>query len=149
MFRFLTFIIATLCLIIVTGASLSAMDPETVKIMPFVNDASYCEKCHTKSEAKEFKGETIYSCFDYCQTCHDTHHSVGKRVSRNRPKNLKYFKRNKVACFTCHELDRPRFDSKSWKSESLYERVFDSKNKYSTYYLPVNNRQGELCKQCH
>lgn len=125
------------------------MDPETIENMPFTNSVKYCLECHTEAEAKKYQGRTIQSCNEYCLTCHKVHHPVGKRMSRNRPENMDFFKRNKIACFTCHNLTIKRYGEESWKSESLFESVFENKDKYLTYYLVINNRKGLLCKQCH
>jgi len=125
------------------------MDAETIENMPFLISEKYCLECHTKAETKSYQGRTAQSCNEYCLTCHKVHHPVGKRISRNRPENLKYFKRNKMACFTCHNLHNKRYGKESWKSESLFESVFEDKDKHLTYYLVINNRKGLLCKQCH
>ena len=125
------------------------MDPETIENMPFVISEKYCLECHTEDEAKKYKGSTIQSCNEYCLTCHTVHHPVGKRMSKDRPENMNFFKRNKIACFTCHNLLNKRYGEESWKSESLFESVFENKDKHLTYYLVINNRKGYLCKQCH
>ncbi len=129
-----------------------AYAPETVKIMPFVLSNKECVKCHTKNEASAFKGKTAQSCYSFCRSCHDDlrgHHEVDKRLARTPSRKMQLKESNKVTCYTCHDLHNKRYDSISWKSESLFESIFSSKKRYKTFYLTEINRNGNLCRRCH
>jgi ribosomal protein L37AE/L43A len=58
-------------------------------------------------------------------------------------------KHKRLACITCHNLTHKRFDTESWRAQSLYESMFKKQKQYKTFYLEINNRKGKLCKQCH
>ncbi len=127
------------------------IDASTKKDMPFVSTAKYCLECHSRQEALVFKVRVTKSCSTYCKTCHKdltAHHQVDKFLTGKKPKTLDLHN-NKIACFTCHDLQTKRFDSVSWKSESLFESMFGSKDVYRTYFLIERNKDGQLCKRCH
>ena len=63
--------------------------------------------------------------------------------------NFRLSENKKIACITCHDLNNKRYDKTSWKSESLYDRVFSKPTKYKTYYLVIKNNEGQLCITCH
>ena len=128
-----------------------AYDASTKKDMPFVTTAKYCLKCHTREEALSYRNRTTKPCSVYCMTCHKNlgaHHKVNLFLSGKIPKDIALHK-NKVACFTCHDLKKKRFDKVSWKSESLFESMFQSKDIYRTFFLIEWNNEGQLCKKCH
>jgi Cytochrome c554 and c-prime len=128
-----------------------AYDASLLKDMPFVTTAKYCLECHTKAEALVYKNKVTKSCSVYCQTCHDdleAHHIVDRFLIGKKSEQIDLHK-NKIACFTCHDLTQKRFDNTSWKSESLFESMFQSQDVYRTYFLIEQNNKGQLCKKCH
>jgi nitrate/TMAO reductase-like tetraheme cytochrome c subunit len=129
-----------------------AFDPETKKIMPFVSSKSSCIKCHQMKNFHYDKNDPAIACDASCLECHknmDKHHSVGIRPDNRLRPNLRLTQKNKIACITCHDLNFNRFDDASWRSESLFEKLFNKKDSYKTYYLIINNSDGQLCKKCH
>lgn len=127
--------------------AIPAYDNETKKIMPFVSSKSACLKCHDRSEIDN----PACACDEFCIKCHEDsekHHSVGARI-KDKIGLFKLTKKNKIACYTCHDLNVQRFDTVSWRSESLFEKVFRGKSRYKTYYLIMRNNNGQLCRKCH
>lgn len=122
---------------------------ETIKIMPFVNDASYCIKCHKNSQFPE----PAKACKTYCSTCHKenntNHHITDVPLKQKRDFPFELTRRNKITCRTCHDLKTGRHASSPWKAVSLYESIFSKKKKHKTYYLILKNDKGQLCKNCH
>jgi len=122
--------------------------------MPFIVSSQGCMECHTKEEAISFKNRTTESCSVFCASCHEqtldleAHHKVSQRMTTKIPRGIRLLN-NRVTCFTCHDLKSKRFDNSSWKAESLYESLFDSKEIYKTYFLIKKNNEGQLCKTCH
>ena len=130
----------------------TAFDPETKKIMPFITSKSSCVKCRQKNNLKSMINDPAIACDASCLECHkntDKHHSVGMRPDNRLKANLRLTHDNKIACITCHDLNFNRFDDTSWRSESLFEKIFNSNERYKTYYLIINNSNGQLCKKCH
>lgn len=140
------------CLIVIFSGSIRGQTPETLKIMPFVSSNQKCFKCHTDEEAQSFSGKTAQACSNYCLTCHvelEGHHDVGSPLKGKLPQDVKLKDKNRVTCYTCHDLNIKRYDNQSWKSESLFESMFQSKDKHQTFYLTIRNNEGALCKKCH
>jgi len=132
-------------------ASFSAVDRETLKIKPFVKDSKYCIECH-KNDIAGLQSRLISPCDPMCLKCHTnmkSHHKTGMRMNGKIDKKFMLSSGKKLACVTCHNLKRQRFDKVSWKAQSLYEKMFKEKEKYSTYYLVIRNNKGALCKKCH
>lgn len=140
-------------LVMVLAGLVIAADPETVKIMPFVSSSQDCVKCHSASEVQQWSNDTANACDAHCMTCHKamgSHHTVGVNVQGNLPESMGPLTRgSKLRCVTCHNLSRNRFDEAPWRSESLYESIFQRKNQYKTYYLVMKNTKGQLCNTCH
>ncbi len=133
------------------GIKAFAFDASTIKDMPFVTTAKYCLECHSREEALLFRNKVTKSCSVYCMTCHEelkAHHTVDRFLTGKVPEAIDLHN-NKIACFTCHDLRQKRYDSVSWKSESLFESLFQSKDVYPTYFLIERNNEGQLCKKCH
>ncbi len=138
-------------ILILIHFSVSAQDPATVKIMPFVKSNEFCNQCHIAEEVSSYKGRTTESCSIYCISCHKdvgAHHKVDVIMTEKIPQDMK-FRSNRITCFTCHDLKKRRFDTTAWKSESLFESFFSQKSIYKTYYLTIKNNDGKLCKKCH
>jgi hypothetical protein len=77
------------------------------------------------------------------------HHKVDV-VLENEPENgLKLTTDHRDACFTCHDLSRPRYDSARWKAVSLFDKMFRQEARYKTYFLVQRNDSGQLCLNCH
>lgn len=143
----------TVIILLFSGAPFHTMaiDASTQRDMPFVTTSKYCLSCHTKEQASSYKNDTTRSCSTFCKTCHEDlggHHKTDMRLKGPASEKAALLD-NKVACFTCHDLKKVRFDSSSWKSQSLYESLFNSKKVYSTYFLIEKNNEGQLCKRCH
>jgi len=130
------------------------LDNETKKIMPFVDDTSYCTRCHTSSDIQNKLGDPAITCDIYCLTCHKTitqknHHPVNIKMTEPVEHDFHYSKFKKIMCVTCHDLHVDRFDSSPWKSQSLFDLTFRKKKKFKTYYLTIQNNKGQMCKTCH
>lgn len=131
--------------------SLSAIDPSTVKDMPFVTSSKFCVECHKTEEALSFRTRTTKTCTTYCNTCHENigaHHPTDMNLGGHTGRGIELLN-DKVACYSCHDLRKKRFDSTPWKAQSLYENLFKRKKVYPTYFLIENNSEGQLCKHCH
>ncbi|MCU0822061.1 MAG: hypothetical protein MUC95_06245 [Spirochaetes bacterium] len=127
-------------------------DEETNKIMPFISSKSSCIKCHDIKEINDSFNNTAIACDTLCLSCHrdmDKHHGVGMRPYKKVSAGIRLSGKNKIACITCHDLNLKRFDDRPWRSESLFEKIFSRDERYKTYYLIINNSNGELCKICH
>jgi ribosomal protein L37AE/L43A len=150
-------ILGTIALFTVLQVVLSfwtnAQDAETIEIMPFVVDNTYCLDCHQAQELKDQLKDPRLACTPYCMTCHTDmgeHHVVGVGVPvENLPAVLILDKRKEMACISCHNLGVQRYDGKPWKCESLFGRFFKGASRYKTYFLAVRNNRGQLCKICH
>jgi len=128
------------------------IDNETEKIMPFVNNNTYCAACHKSAEVKEKLKDTTRACDIFCKKCHKNmskHHPAGVKLKNDLPENITLSSGKKLACITCHDLKVPRYDSVSWKAESLFGSIFKSEKRYKTYYLIIRNNDGDLCRKCH
>lgn len=128
------------------------LDPETAKIMPWVGRTEPCLACHGKEKGSPKLADPVSSCDTHCQSCHkdmDKHHTVGQVLEDKGIIALPLASGNKVTCISCHDLKTPRRDRRSWKSQSLYARLFQGQPSYPTYYLRVNNSDGKLCRICH
>lgn len=140
-------------LIIIYAVTLAYdFDKETEKVMPFVNSYTHCLSCHDKSEISTRLKNPAKSCDVYCLKCHknmNEHHPVGAAVKGSLPEKIILSEKGKIACFSCHNLNIVRFDSVSWRAESLYESIFHSRGRYKTYFLVIKNSNGELCRKCH
>lgn len=117
------------------------------------NPASVCAGCHQDSQ-KRWTGYQFRPCTEYCMTCHKTdeisrHHTVGTLLPKLSEDALHLTSERKMACMTCHDLSRARFDKVRWKSTSLFDRLFHQQSKYNTYFLSMRNDQGQLCLYCH
>lgn len=146
-------LIISCCIVPVLLLNSFAFDDETKKIMPFVDDKSYCKRCHSGSDITGFGDPTI-TCDIYCLSCHNTitpknHHPVGVKMHGSVEHDLHYSKLKKMMCITCHDLHVDRFDSSPWKSQSLFDLTFKRKKKFKTYYLSIKNNKGQMCKTCH
>jgi hypothetical protein len=142
---------AALGIVAWTLASLSQID-ETAKIMPFVHDASSCKSCHASGEQTVWLNEPTRSCSTFCLTCHKEmgpHHTVGSTIETRNPVQFVLTSKKTLACITCHDLKTNRYDSKPWKSESLFGSIFQRGDMYKTFYLVERNNRGQLCRQCH
>lgn len=139
---------AVLAFVLVWGA----IDKDTEKIMPFVNDNSFCLECHSREELDTRYTDPAKACDDYCNKCHkerESHHPVGMEVTFDIPDNILLREGGRLACVSCHDLKNPRMDDKPWKAKSLFGRIFRRQVAYKTYYLIKNNSKGQLCKNCH
>lgn len=116
--------------------------------------AAACASCHPRDAATRWAADPFRPCTPYCLTCHtkdqmDRHHHVGTPLSQPPRAELPLTAARQVACFTCHLLSRPRYDTVRWKAASLYDRMFRSEPRYKTYFLAIRNDQGQLCLACH
>jgi hypothetical protein len=129
-----------------------AQDPDPVAAMREAMQPKACRTCHA-SEKEQPKLVDPYRCCDNnCERCHkdmSKHHPVAAEVKDKESVPLPLLGGDKVGCISCHDLKAPATDSKSWKSESLFARLFQRQSTYKTYYLRINNSTGKLCKTCH
>jgi hypothetical protein len=110
-----------------------------------------CAECHPKRAGVPLPAAPAYACAAACAKCHDraeSHHPVGKKLEAEAPVTVALGRRATVECFTCHALGQPRFDQRPRRSQSLFDRLF-RKPDLRTYYLPVSNHDGGLCRVCH
>lgn len=116
--------------------------------------AEACVTCHAEDAPARVEARGARPCTPYCLTCHakaemDKHHAVGSALPRPPGPDLPLAAGNRTACFTCHELSRPRYDRERWKASSLYDRLFRREDRYPTYFLARRNERGQLCLACH
>jgi hypothetical protein len=120
-------------------------DDETERIMPFVKSVRNYDR-KTLSAGKTILSDTL------CVTCHSNtignHHAFGVKMKKI-PDGIVLSGSDRIMCITCHDVTKQRYDSRPWKSMSLYESLFSSEKRYKTYYLIMNNNNGELCITCH
>lgn len=146
-----TNLILYLCLPLLLSVFVWGYDKETAKIMPFVSSNKYCFECH-KANDMNISSDTTKPCPNICLKCHKDmtgHHKINLKISKKLNFNFPLTKRNRIACYTCHDLKIKRYDSTPWRSESLFDSVFASSKLYKTYYLIIKNNDGDLCKKCH
>jgi hypothetical protein len=146
------FLLDLLMVTTAAGADDKALNHETVKAMPMAAQIRDCLACHTSDKDKPKLLEPTRSCDANCLRCHkdmEKHHPVGPEVEEKDKVSLPLLGSNKVACISCHDLKTTQTDTRSWKAQSLFGRLFQSQSKYKTYYLRINNSKGQLCKACH
>ena len=114
--------------------------------------ANGCSTCHNINNIKKALNNPVRACDNFCGTCHDNmenHHKVGMELKQKLSPKVTLSKDTKVACFSCHNITKKRFDRVSWSAESLFSSLLSFKSKYKTYYLGMRNNKGQLCKECH
>lgn len=70
-----------------------SIDNETEKIMPFVNNSTYCITCHSPADVKEKLADTTRACDIFCKKCHGNmsrHHPYGVRLKNDRSEGIRY-----------------------------------------------------------
>ena len=137
------------------GLSLEEENAQTVGCLPgktVENPSSVCAPCH-KDRVTRWELYQDQPGSPYCMSCHKKtmgrHHIIGTVLTEKPVGPLKLTSEKKTACFTCHNLSRPRYDSVRWKAASLYDRIFHPEKRYKTYFLSERNDQGQLCLSCH
>ncbi len=111
-----------------------------------------CLACHASPKERSKLADLSRSCDSNCRRCHvdmDQHHPTGASMEGRDKIALPFLSGDRVACITCHDPDMRPTDTRSWKSQSLFSRLFRSQTVYKTYYLRINNADGSLCKACH
>jgi hypothetical protein len=113
-----------------------------------------CVRCHAADAPARWAAHRDEACTPWCLTCHgkaemDEHHPVGTVLRKHPGAAFPLTEDGRMACFTCHLLSRPRYDTVRWKASSLFDRLFRSEPRYKTYYLTERNDQGQLCLACH
>jgi hypothetical protein len=144
-------IISLVCGILIIICILQALSNDAINIHPFIQSKDYCVKCHAKDK-KNLISDPAIACAPLCLSCHKdikNHHSVNVKIVEKLPEEFNLTKKNRLTCITCHNVKIMRFDNSSWKSESLYEKVFKGTTKHKTYFLVIKNNEGQLCKKCH
>lgn len=122
---------------------------------PCLTDDKACMKCHNEEQRHQIFTESrnIYRpCDTSCASCHKkmtAHHLTGMEVDLDISPQLLLTKDKRLACMTCHDLSVERYSATAKKAQSLFQRMFKAKKKYKSYYLVMDNRGGQLCKQCH
>lgn len=124
--------------------------PKASVIPPY----SVCAPCH-QDAVQRWATSQYRPCTPYCLSCHamrldlERHHPVGVSLPMVPPPAIRLTADKKNACFTCHDMSRPRYDSVRWKSTSLFDRLFRKESRYKTYFLLMRNDEGQLCQNCH
>jgi len=144
--------VAILFLLVPLLAALALEDARSAGCLTAAG-ASSCAPCHAADHAARWE-HRARPCTPYCLTCHrkaemEQHHPVGTALKRKPAGVYPLTADLKTACFTCHDLSRPRYDSVRWKAASLYDRTFRREASYKTYFLSTRNDQGQLCLACH
>jgi hypothetical protein len=142
--------ILLLCGILSIYILATAFDNESLKIHPFIQSPASCAQCHLKNDKKII--DPGITCGELCFTCHKDmkdHHAINIKMADKIPGELRLTEKKRLSCTTCHNPGNARFDSSSWKAQSLYERTFGGKSQYKTYFLIKKNNDGQLCKTCH
>jgi len=127
-------------------------EPDPVAAMREGMQPKACRACHASEKERPKLADPYLCCNNHCERCHKDmtkHHPVAAAVDDKDRVSLPLLGGDKVACISCHDLKAPATDTKSWKSESLYARLFQRQATYKTYYLRINNSAGRLCKMCH
>ena len=138
-----------------SGLLLSQMqDKEATGIMPFISNPSpTCQGCHHSEGTDTLTNPLIRACSTFCLKCHqkivEGHHTINSSIDAKLPQVLRLNTKGQTACITCHELNRPRYDSAPWKSTSLFSSMFRRSGRYNTYFLVQKNNSGQLCRNCH
>jgi len=125
---------------------------EASKALSVADQRRDCLACHPSEKDQAKLTEPTRSCDANCVRCHkdvEKHHPVGPEVEERDKVSLPLLGDKKVGCISCHDLKTARTDTRSWKSQSLFARMFQSQRTYKTYYLRINNSDGKLCKSCH
>lgn len=156
--RFISLWVVPLAILMIPllGFSLEDEDAHSVGCLPkntIQNPSSVCAGCHNDSMSR-WESNWNRPCTPYCMSCHkktemDRHHTVGSELPKAPDEVLKLTAEKKTACFTCHDLSHPRYDSVRWKAASLFNRLFHPEKRYKTYFLSEQNDQGQLCLSCH
>jgi hypothetical protein len=112
-----------------------------------------CAACHAADDPRRTANATRGGCDQQCISCHaaDTtgHHPIGALVPNLREPALQRSSRGRIACRTCHDLERTPSDTVSWRAQSLFDAVFRRQDRYPTYHLAMRNQRGQLCQTCH
>jgi hypothetical protein len=116
--------------------------------------AFVCAACHPDDALQRWDSQRGQACTPYCAGCHlktqmSRHHKVGLLLLGEPDAPLRLTAEHKNACFTCHDLARPRYDSVRWKAASLFDKMFRQEARYKTYFLVQRNDSGQLCLNCH
>ena len=128
------------------------LDHEEVKRLPLAARVQECLACHAGEKERGKLTNPADACDANCLRCHkdmEKHHPVGPEVEEKDKVSLPLVGTNKVACISCHDLKTAQTDTRSWKAQSLFGRLFQGQKTYKTYYLRMNNSDGSLCKACH
>lgn len=113
-----------------------------------------CAGCHVKDLATVFPARATRPCVAYCTHCHfkdnpKVHHPVGQSIRRPPGHEALRLADDRMSCATCHDVGKPREDSRRWKATSFFERAFRRRERHPTYLLVMPNDRGQLCKSCH
>ncbi|MDD2894171.1 MAG: hypothetical protein PHF20_09620 [Halothiobacillaceae bacterium] len=136
------------------GIALEVEDARSTGCLPRQTPQQTCAACHPQDAAQRMASARNTPCTPYCATCHKgeemaRHHTVGSELSRTDAMPLHLGGGQRIACATCHDLSRQRYDSVRWKAGSLFDRLFRDAPRYKTYFLSMRNDQGQLCLTCH
>lgn len=147
-------VLSTAVIIALIGFSAAAEDVAVAGALPHASvPASACLSCHDDGQTR-WSANRYRPCTPYCLTCHkkpemDRHHTVGTVLPEASRAALHLTSEMKVACATCHDMARTRYDDVRWKATSLFDRMFHKESQYRTYFLVMRNDQGQLCLTCH
>ncbi len=132
--------------------SVATPEVEDARTTGCLQQAPSCVACHEDGE-KRWASNRYWACTPYCMTCHREqmvrHHKIGIILPKAPENGLRLAVGMRNACFTCHDLSRPRYDTVRWKATSLFDRLFRNEDRYKTYFLTQRNDHGQLCLSCH
>jgi hypothetical protein len=134
-----------------TVASASRDDDGGVRMKDGLKPAA-CVACHSSQKDRSKLADPSRPCDASCGRCHTDmtkHHPVGGGVAQKEKIGLPLLSGDRLGCMSCHDVQTARTDTRSWKSQSPFDRLFRRRALYQTYYLRINNSDGKLCKTCH
>ncbi len=137
------------------GIALEVEDAHSTGCLPRQASQQACAGCHKQDAPQRLAAARNTPCTPYCTSCHKKdemarHHTVGAELPQAEPlMHLHLSGDHRIACATCHDLSRQRYDSVRWKAASLFDRLFHDEPRYKTYFLSMRNDQGQLCLTCH
>jgi cytochrome c554/c'-like protein len=124
-----------------------------------LSEGDNCVSCHLNGnpdindkDSLVLKGDLV----EQCAECHPdqlvTGHPVNKKHFGSRRVPLPLDDNEEVVCITCHSPHLPWKDKEPYIPVSIFKKIRNTilgKGEYRTYFLRINNRDGQLCLTCH
>ncbi|MBN2041447.1 MAG: hypothetical protein JW864_15515 [Spirochaetes bacterium] len=140
------------CFLMTGYYTIAGNNDSTTEIHRLTELNKLCKDCHKKTDIHVTVDNPPDACAFLCISCHGeigNHHSINIKMNEKLPDSINLTSKKRLTCRTCHNITLKRYGDKSWKAESMFEKIFKSKDKYKTYFLIKNNSNGQLCKTCH